>query len=417
MFHQVVLTNDPKQVQQYLETHLLRSSDLKITSDNDTIQSYIDVYAYLFYNSLNELFPWYVDRHITGLMVAAARGYLPLIKSKLPLKNIDVKDIDGKTVMDYAKNSWIYQFLSCLMMFEDLTYPLDIIRSTLYYLPYEDLISLRNIPRLAPIISDPKFQDSHPGFPWSDGRAKVYQLSIVDVAKYLLDKDQPLHIINNDEHLNDAYGGEYELIAPQIDLKRFLNQKLAKEKDYDKDFRHRYVSHPSLQYIEHNKAFVKSLTELVLSKFKSIKRGDIIDLLFAYNYGHSNGGKIIFNGLYLEPLDTEWDEDGSVPTSFVTFHPFPIGYFLHAVTHNCLHTFVFDEIKDELRENLQQGPDSRNITYFTYNNIKYYIADDDFDWTWINSDDETGEYIVIDLHQESEIDLENIESFVYGFAD
>lgn len=122
-----------------------------------------------------------------------------------------------------------------------------------------------------------------------------------------------------------------------------------------------------------NISFISAITNIIRETGADVQRGDIIDMTFCPEYGYRNNGKVIYNGSILEPLSYLYDEYGAVPTSYITLHPFPIGYFCDAVVHNCIHTFIYDDIKEELLKNKTVG-EYEEVTYFTVNDERYYIT-------------------------------------------
>lgn len=204
--------------------------------------------------------------------------------------------------------------------------------------------------------------------PRPSGKAKVHRISMSDLLEYI------------------RAGGSVSASGESGLIYTFTRAMLVDDEDDDEEYKQllekRFEDmltndvNSDVANWEDNKLFLASMTPLVQKKVAStdIRRGDIVEFTFLPEYGYRNVGKAIWDGAALERLDSSIDEYGSVPTSYVTLHPYPIGYFSDAIAHNFLHTFRRSDIGDEMEKNTPETPNSfERITFFTVGGRRYYV--------------------------------------------
>lgn len=203
--------------------------------------------------------------------------------------------------------------------------------------------------------------------PWPSGKAKVHRVTMTDLLEYV------------------RAGGSVSASGESGLIYTFTRAMLVddeEDKEYKQMMEARFEdtlkSHVAQDVVnwEDNKLFLASMTSLLQKKAApaDIRRGDIVEFTFVPEYGYRNVGKAIWDGAALERLDSSIDEYGSVPTSYVTLHPYPIGYFSDAIAHNFLHTFRRSDIGEEMEKNTPEAPNSfERITFFTVGGRRYYI--------------------------------------------
>jgi hypothetical protein len=135
-----------------------------------------------------------------------------------------------------------------------------------------------------------------------------------------------------------------------IDLKRVLKEyknyanMLVEWKKWGRS-KHIRIVEPDLGYEDWldvkkaNKVLDKPENE---SFKKSLIRGDIVSI----NYReHRNEGKLIFDGKKLESLDSDQDEEGNVPKSYLVIDEFHIRYWEDTIGHNTFVPVILPEPK------------------------------------------------------------------------
>jgi hypothetical protein len=99
---------------------------------------------------------------------------------------------------------------------------------------------------------------------------------------------------------------------------------------------------------------------------KSLIRGDILSI----NYKrHRNEGKFIFDGKKLESLESDQDEEGNVPKSYLVIDEFHIRYWEDTISHNTFVPVIFPEPKSITSSELG------NAFFYTFeiNNKTFYL--------------------------------------------
>lgn len=231
--------------------------------------------------------------------------------------------------------------------------------------------------------------------PWPSGKAKVHRITTSDFCDYI----RAGGAVSVSGNSGLIYTFTRDMIVDEDDSEC----KQLMEERFDDIVKNR-ISNDVVNW-EDDKLFLASMTPLMQKKVApaEIRRGDIVEFTFVPEYGYRNAGKAIWSGAALERLDDSIDEYGSVPKSYVTLHPYPIGYFSDAIAHNFIHVFRYSDIGEELEKNTPETPNSyERLTFFTVGGRRYYVH--------VNKHADS-EHIIVDIDPHS--NSEDNPGFVY----
>lgn len=103
----VIKTQDINIISQWFQNNLPTTDELQLQSDDETVNSFLDSYRFLYSGSLTDFLPGYEQKGNTNLMVITARNYLPLLLLKsgeIVPEYLRIKNIEDKTVFNYVVN-------------------------------------------------------------------------------------------------------------------------------------------------------------------------------------------------------------------------------------------------------------------------------------------------------------------------
>lgn len=123
---------------------------------------------------------------------------------------------------------------------------------------------------------------------------------------------------------------------------------------------------------------VEAMVAKFLNKHKEalppqIKRGDFVRITSigdAEVIQYRNDGMFIFDGKKMLVLDSDLDEYGAVPKSFLTFTEFPVRYLTAALEHNSIHHIDLSKFQVEK----SRSEDGLYVYSFFHDGKKYTIA-------------------------------------------